>query len=330
MIRIRSLLVALTAAAALQVSAATAQQTTPLKFTLDWRFEGPGALFLLPQAKGYFKAEGLDVTIDSGAGSAGAVNRIATGGYDMGFADLAALIEFLANNPQNKTQAVFMVYETAPAAIFTLKKNGIAKPADLAGKNIGAPPFDAARKAWPIFAKAVGLKADAVTWQNMDPALREQLLVRGEVPAISGFYFTGYLNLLARGAKPDEIVAFKYGDFGVKLYGNAVMVNEKFATANPKAVAAFLRALKKGMEEVVAKPDEGVAAVKARDGLIDVKLETERLKLVIANNLPKGGKFTGAVDMALLAKNVADVAEAFGLKAKPAPEAVFNSSYLPK
>lgn len=327
--RFRTMLVALTAAMALQAPA-SAQQATPLKFTLDWRFEGPGALFLLPQAKGYFKAEGLDVTIDSGAGSAGAVNRVATGGYDMGFADLAALIEFLANNPANKTQAVFMVYETAPAAIFTLKKNGIAKPADLAGKNIGAPPFDAARKAWPIFAKAVGLKADAVTWQNMDPALREQLLVRGEVPAISGFYFTGYLNLLARDAKPDEIVAFKYGDFGVKLYGNAVMVNEKFAAANPKAVAGFLRALKKGMEEVVAKPDDGIAAVKARDGLIDVKLETERLKLVIADQLAKGGKFSGAVDMALLAKNITDVVEAFGLKSKPAPEAVFNASFLPK
>lgn len=328
MTRFRSLLAALTAAVALQAPGASAQQA--VKFTLDWRFEGPGALFLLPAAKGYFKAEGLDVTIDSGAGSAGAVSRIATGGYDMGFADLAALIEFLANNPTNKTQAVFMVYETAPAAIFTLKKNGIAKPADLAGKKIGAPPFDAARKAWPIFAKAVGLKTDAVTWQNMDPALREQLLVRGEVPAISGFYFTGYLNLLARGAKPDEIVAFKYGDHGVKLYGNAVMVGEKFAAANPKAVAGFLRALKKGMEEVVAKPNEGIAAVKARDGLIDVKLETERLKLVITNNLAKGGKFTGAVDKALLEKNIADVVEAFGLKAKPSADAVFNASFLPK
>ncbi|MBL8665324.1 MAG: ABC transporter substrate-binding protein [Candidatus Odyssella sp.] len=324
----RSIFAALAAAAALQAPGASAQQA--VKFTLDWRFEGPGALFLLPAAKGYFKAEGLDVTIDSGAGSAGAVNRIATGGYDMGFADLAALIEFLANNPANKTQAVFMVYETAPAAIFTLKKSGIAKPADLAGKNIGAPPFDAARKAWPIFAKAVGLKTDAVTWQNMDPALREQLLVRGEVPAISGFYFTGYLNLLARGAKPDEIVAFKYGDHGVKLYGNAVMVSEKFAAANPKAVTGFLRALRKGIADVVAKPDEGIAAVKARDGLIDVKLETERLKLMIADQLDKSGKFGGAVDKAQLEKNIADVVDAFGLKAKPAADQVFNASFLPK
>lgn len=323
----RSTLAALTAAVALQAPGASAQQA--VKFTLDWRFEGPGALFLLPAAKGYFKAEGLDVTIDSGAGSAGAVNRVATGGYDMGFADLASLIEFLASNPQNKTQAVFMVYETTASTIFTLKKNGIAKPADLAGQKIGAPPFDAARKAWPIFAKAVGLKADAVTWQNMDPALREQLLVRGEVPAISGFYFTSYLNLLARGAKPDEIVAFKYGEHGVKLYGNAVLVSEKFAAANPKAVTGFLRALRKGIAEVVANPDEGIAALKARDGLIDVKLETGRLKLMIADQLDKSGKFSGAVDKAQIEKNIADVVDAFGLKAKPTADQVFNSSFLP-
>ncbi|MFO0987178.1 MAG: ABC transporter substrate-binding protein [Alphaproteobacteria bacterium] len=328
MTRFRSIFAALAAAVALQAPGASAQQA--VKFTLDWRFEGPGALFLLPAAKGYFKAEGLDVTIDSGAGSAGAVNRVATGGYDMGFADLASLIEFLASNPQNKTQAVFMVYESTASAIFTLKKNGIAKPADLAGKNIGAPPFDAARKAWPIFAKAVGLKSDAVTWQNMDPALREQLLVRGEVAAISGFYFTSYLNLLARGAKPDEIVAFKYGDHGVKLYGNAVLVSEKFAAANPKAVTGFLRALRKGIADVVAKPDEGIAALKGRDGLIDVKLETERLKLMIADQLDKSGKFGGAVDKAQLEKNIADVVDAFGLKAKPAADQVFNASFLPK
>ena len=74
-------------------------QTTPIKFQLDWRFEGPAALFLTPAAKGYFKDAKLDVTVDAGNGSGGAVTRVASGTYDMGFADLAALMEFHANNP---------------------------------------------------------------------------------------------------------------------------------------------------------------------------------------------------------------------------------------
>ena len=74
------------------LTSAALAQTTPVKFQLDWRFEGPAALFLLPAAKGYFKDEKLDVSIDAGNGSGGAVTRVASGSYDIGFADLAALM----------------------------------------------------------------------------------------------------------------------------------------------------------------------------------------------------------------------------------------------
>ena len=153
---------ALLAAASIALLAALPlrAQETPVKFQLDWRFEGPAALFLVPAAKGYFKAEKLNVTIDAGNGSGGTVTRVASGTYDMGFADLAALMEFHANNPTapNKPVAVMMVYNNTPAAVLALKKSGIKTPADLTGKKLGAPVFDAGRRAWPIFAKANGVE----------------------------------------------------------------------------------------------------------------------------------------------------------------------------
>ena len=140
----RHLLQTFLAASALSFGLGTAHaQTTPIKFQLDWRFEGPGAFFTHPAAKGYFKAAGLDVTVDAGNGSGGAVTRVASGAYDMGFADLAALMEFHANNPDspNKPVAVMMVYNNTPASVMALKKSGIAKPADLSGKK---PSFQTA------------------------------------------------------------------------------------------------------------------------------------------------------------------------------------------
>jgi NitT/TauT family transport system substrate-binding protein len=100
-------------------------QETPIKFQLDWRYEGPAALFLVPLAKGYFKDEKLAVTVDAGNGSGGTVTRVASGAYDMGFADMAALMEFQANNPTapNKPVAVMMVYNNTPAAVLALKKS---------------------------------------------------------------------------------------------------------------------------------------------------------------------------------------------------------------
>src|ERR1700712_5538635 len=141
--------------AALLCCGAAFAQTTPIKFQLDWRFEGPAALFLTPVAKGYFKDAKLDVTVDAGNGSGGAVTRVASGAYDIGFADLAALMEFHANNPDapNKPIAIMMVYNSTPASVMALKKSGITKPANLNNKKLGAPVFDAGRRAFPIFAK---------------------------------------------------------------------------------------------------------------------------------------------------------------------------------
>ena len=185
-------------------------QTTPIKFQLDWRFEGPAALFLTPAAKGYFKDAKLDVTIDAGNGSGGAVTRVASGAYDMGFADLAALMEFHANNPDapNKPVAVMMVYNNTPASVMALKKSGIKTPADLNGKKLGAPVFDAGRRAFPIFQKANGI--GDVNWTAMDPPLRETMLARGDVDAITGFTFTSLLNLEARGVKAEDVVVLPY------------------------------------------------------------------------------------------------------------------------
>src|SRR5215218_7965025 len=236
------------AATAAVLAAVPAQaQSTPIKFQLDWRFEGPAALFLTPVAKGYFRDAKLDVTVDAGNGSGGAVTRVASGSYDMGFADLAALMEFHANNPDapNKPVAVMMVYNNTPASVMALKKSGIRKPGDLSGRKLGAPVFDAGRRAFPIFAKANNVSN--VAWTAMDPPLRETMLVRGDVDAITGFTFTSLLNLEARGVKADDVVVLPYPDFGVKLYGNVVIVSPKLMRDNPAAVKAFLQAFTKGV-----------------------------------------------------------------------------------
>src|SRR3546814_14390602 len=87
---------------------------------------------------GYYKAAGLDVTIDAGQGSAGALQRVATGAYDMVFADINALVEYNAKNPESQVKAVMMAYDAPPLGLYALKKSGIKTPKDLEGTKIGA------------------------------------------------------------------------------------------------------------------------------------------------------------------------------------------------
>jgi len=311
---------------------AAAAQDTPIKFQLDWRFEGPGAFFLVPVAKGQFKAEKLNVTVDAGNGSGNAVNRVASGTYDMGFADLAALMEFHANNPTapNKPVAVMMVYNNTPAAVFSLKKTGIKSPADLTGKKLGAPVFDAGRRAFPIFQKANGI--GTVNWISMDPPLRETMLAKGEVDAITGFYFTSLLNLEARGIKADEVAVQMYPAHGVKLYGNAIIASEAFIKKNPEAVRAFLRAFTKAAKTVIADPKAAIAVVKERDGIINAELEERRLRLAIDSSIATAdarAEGFGDVQGPRLALMASQVADAFATKSRINPDAVWNGSFLP-
>ncbi len=320
---------ALAAAATLGTAHA---QSTPIKFQLDWRFEGPSALFLTPAAKGYFKDAKLDVTIDAGNGSGGAVTRVASGAYDMGFADLAALMEFHANNPDapNAPVAVMMVYNDTPASVMALKKSGIKTPADLSGKKLGAPVFDAGRRAFPIFAKANAVTG--VQWTAMDPPLRETMLVRGDVDAITGFTFTSLLNLEARGVKAEDVVVLPYPNYGVKLYGNAVIASPKLIKENPAAIRAFLAAFAKGAKDVMGNPAAAIADVKARDGIVNVPLETRRLQLAIdtvinsPNARAEGFGQVNGPRLSLMASQVSDV---FNTKTRVNPDAVWNGSFLP-
>jgi NitT/TauT family transport system substrate-binding protein len=307
-------------------------QNTPIKFQLDWRFEGPSALFLTPVAKGYFKEAKLDVSVDAGNGSGAAVTRVASGTYDMGFADLAALMEFHANNPDapNKPVAVMVVYNNTPASVMALKKSGIKGTADLNGKKLGAPVFDAGRRAFPIFAKANNVTG--VQWTAMDPPLRETMLARGDVDAITGFTFTSLLNLEARGVKAADVVVLPYADYGVKLYGNVIIASPKLIKENPAAIKAFLQAFTKGAKDVMANPAAAIEDVKARDGIINVALETRRLQLAIdtvINSPDARAEGFGQIKGPRLSLMASQVSDAFATKSRVNPDAVWNGSFLP-
>jgi NitT/TauT family transport system substrate-binding protein len=328
----RQLIQTFLAASALGLGLQAHAQTTPIKFQLDWRFEGPAALFLTPAAKGYFKEAKLDVTIDAGNGSGGTVTRVASGAYDMGFADLAALMEFHANNPDapNKPVAVMMVYNDTPASVMALKKSGIKSPADLSGKKLGAPVFDAGRRAFPIFAKANNVSN--VQWTAMDPPLRETMLVRGDIDAITGFTFTSLLNLEARGAKIEDVVVLPYPQFGVKLYGNVVIASPRMVKENPAAIKAFLQAFAKGAKEVIANPAAAINDVKARDGIINVAMETRRLQMAIDTviNSPNArAEGFGQVNGPRLTLMASQVSDAFNTKTRVNPDVIWNGSFLP-
>ena len=313
-------------------ASAFAQKLTPVRFALDWRFEGPAAPYLVAIDKGYYKAEGLDVTIDPGTGSVEGINRVASGAYDVGFADINILVKY-RDNPRNlPVKMVMMVYDTPAFSIISLKKNGIAKPKDLEGKTLGAPAGDGAWAQWPIFVQANKIDAAKVKVDNIGFPVREPMLAQGKVDAITGFWFSSYMNLKAQGIPGDQIVVLHMRDWGLDLYGNGIIVNPDFARFSPKAVAGFVKGTIRGIQETLRDPDSAVDAVIKRNPIAKRDVELERLKLSLERNfvspdVKKNG--IGAVDMKRLERSIEQIGLTFPYSNKPKPADIFTAQYLP-
>lgn len=316
--------------AAFAVTPASAQ--TNVRFALDWKFEGPAAPYFVALDKGYYKAEGLNVTIDSGPGSVAGIARVAAGTYPLGFFDINSLVRFQDQNPDKKVKAVLMVYNKPPFAIASLKKTGIAKPKDLEGKVLGAPPPDGAFAQWKAFVAENKIDASKVKIEGIGFPVREPMLADGKVDAITGFSFSMHFNLMQRGLKAEDIVTMLMADHGLVLYGNAIMVNPDYAKANPKVVAGFVRATIKGIIDTIKDPDSAIKSVMKRNETGDEKVELARLKMSLRDNfvtpeVKENG--IGGVDMARLAKSIDQIALTYEFKNRPKAEDIFTSEFLP-
>jgi NitT/TauT family transport system substrate-binding protein len=325
-------LAGLLAATLAVVIVAPAAAQTAVKFTLDGPIEGPEALFLLPQDKGYFKTEGLDVVVGDAVSPLEPILRVASGGYDLGFADINALIRYRDQHPSTPVKAIFMVYNKPAYAVVARKSRGITEPKQMENKKIGAPAAGSTFAQWPLFAKLNQIDVSKVAIENIAIPVRAPMLAAGQIDAALGASFRLYVDLKERGVPIDDIVLMPMANYGMKLYGNAIVVNSKFAAEKPVAVKAFLRAFTRVLKETIRHPAEAVESIVKRDDAARRDVELERLRMAIRDNIltPEvRADGAGAIELARLEQALDQIALVYTFKAKPKPEDIFDASFLP-
>lgn len=318
------------AAAATLAGAAFAETDVP--FALDWKFEGPSAPYFAAIDNGHFAAQDLSVEISAGQGSLNAIPKVATGAFPVGFADINSLIKFLDQNPGAPVTAVMMVYDKPPFAVVGRKSLGVETPKDLEGKVLGAPPPDGAWAQFPAFATANDLDMDKITVEPVGFPTREPMLAQGNVAAITGFSFSSYLNLVRLGVPEEDITTLLMADYGLHLYGNAIIVNTDYAEKNPQIITGFLTAVAAGWKDAIANPEKAIASLIKRNPAADAALEQRRLQLSIDANVLTDwvqANGLGGVDVARMSDAIEQLQETYEFQNEPDARLYFTDVYLP-
>lgn len=319
----KTLLFALAAALAVPVQA---QEKMTLQ--LNWFHLADHAPIYMALKKGYFKEEGLDLTVVRGAGSADSAKKIDLKQAEVGISDAPTVITAITKGANLKMVAV--VFDKAGNNAFFKKSANIRSPKDLVGRKIAVPPADSHRVLWPAFASLNKLDPNGVTLVNVKPEGKQAIVAAGEVDAAFDLY-TSYAiweKVLGKG----NVGHLLWADYGLPIYGHTYFVNTELEKKNPKLIERFLRATHKGWRDSHANPAEAidamVAAVPGLDREALFNTTPQIMDLCVTERSQKHG--LGWIEEPLMQRTI-DVTFANNKPEKPVKASdVFTNAYSSK
>jgi NitT/TauT family transport system substrate-binding protein len=333
-------IVAVLVAAFLAASSATpaaAQVTTSAKpltkviFSLDFIPLGRHAPWYAALAQGYFKDEGLDVSIIPSQGTAQTIQAVESGIANIAFVDVPSVVLARANG--SKLKMVAVNYQKAPYAIFSLSNGAnVTQPKQLEGLTLGSGAGSFTPKVIEGFMVQKGLDPTKLKIANVAPPARASALLSGQVPAIE--FFAMARPGLEAGAKDakTELRTLLLGDHGLELYSNGIAATEDYLAKNADVVKRFVRAGLKGWKFALANPQQAaddqikyVASLKPELIVAEIKIVGD---LAVTPDVKQHG--FGWVDPAKMKSAVDFVGKYVGMTGTPPAAAdVYATGFLP-
>jgi len=245
-----------TLAALVPATHASAQEK--VSFRLDFRLSGPHIPFYWAAEKGYYKDEGLEVTIKEGAGSQQTINLINGREDDIGLADFYILANAASRGMPVK--AVFGLVQTNPWAITTYADSGIKTPKDLEGRSIATLPDH--RPLLELFLRRNAVSPEKMTIRSVNVAVRATLFAENKVDSLVSQILGTPMDLVARAqeGKGKPISFLRFTDYSVDSLGPGVFVATSFLQSKPEIVRKFNRATARAVAET-AKPENFSEAI---------------------------------------------------------------------
>lgn len=250
---------------------AQAQEAASLR--LNWLYYGFHSFFPLGVEKGFYKEEGIDLTIGEGQGSGRAVQIVGAKSDTFGLSDGASVIAGAAKGAP--VVAVMGIMNKSPFAIIARADANIRTVKDLEGKTIAATTGEAGLTIFPAIIKNNKLNADAIKFVRVDGPGKLVATLEKRVDAMLGGLENQSLILAQRGLAVTNIA---YSDVGANTLGLVIHVNKETLEKNPKLVQGFIRATQKSIAYTEKNPEEAIAALARIKPDLDKGLALQQLK----------------------------------------------------
>ena len=309
-----------------------------LRMLLNTGYSSPQAWLWLAQARGYLASEGIELQLTPGGGAYTAAPRMVSGDYDLAYGDVNALIEVCARSPGAAPCGVYMMFNASPSCVLVAADGPIQNPRQLIGQRVIGHDSDVALRTFPALCLRQGIDPASVTvasaWSGMAGMAEE--VIGGQSAGAFGYVSTFTGALVAADPSLLRRVRFlRFAEFAPELYGSVVMASQRLLRNEPDLVAALLRAINKGVMDMLRDPAAGLdASLQAAAGS-NRAAEQARLKatldLEMSAALPAESRQThiGDVDSMRLARGIALMVQGNKLPRTPAPSEIFNPEYLP-
>ncbi|MEV5646741.1 ABC transporter substrate-binding protein [Nocardia sp. NPDC052254] len=212
-----------------------------MSLMLDVSWLPKHALFVSAVQRGFFEAEGIDLTVMPGSGSGSTVTAVDTGKVDFGWADFG--VSVLSRGRGAHIKQVDLLQARSAYAVVGLAGHGIEDWKDLRGKTVATEASGAMTAMWPYVLNKLGLSAKDVNVVNATGAAKLPGLLAGQWDANLALYVSDGPAIDAIGR---ESTILKWSDLGIETYGNGIIASDKTLRTNPEKVVRFNRAMQKG------------------------------------------------------------------------------------
>jgi NitT/TauT family transport system substrate-binding protein len=237
----------------LMLGSAARAEDRDVKFVLDFISLGRHAPWYVALGKGYFKEEGLNVTILPSKGTADAIRSVVSGIADIGFIDIPSLVA--SGSAGGAIKIVAVNYQKPPYCVFTLDPGAnVTEPKQLANLEFGSSTSSFLPRIVQAFMEMIGVDSKTLKVVNIDAAARVPMLAARKIPSVDQFIMSEpAIRRAVTDAKP---VCLFLGDFGLDIYSNSIGTTEDYLTKNPDVVKKFVRAALRGWQYALAHPKE--------------------------------------------------------------------------